>query len=507
MAGLMRMVVVSNRLPVVLEREGETWQVRPGSGGLVTALSPLLRQRGGLWIGWPGVRADESAGVESHLAEYSGAAGFEVVPVALTAEDVGGFYHGFSNEIIWPLFHDLQTRCNFVPEYWTTYRAVQGKFAEVVRQQARERDFIWVHDYHLMGLGRQLRRREALNRIGFFLHTPFPPPDIFLKLPWRAEVLEELLDYDVLGFQTPRDRDNFAACVRHLLPRARLRRKRGVIRVQQPGRSVHVDALPIGIDHAEFAARAAAPSVTARVRELRAQIADQQIVLSVDRLDYTKGIPYRLKAFRTALERYPDLHRQVTLFQLVVPSREAVPEYQDSRAEVEQLVGQVNGQFTEPGWIPIHHVFRPVERDELLALYRTADVGLVTPLKDGMNLVAKEYCACQVEGDGVLILSEFAGAAVQLGRHALLVNPYDLDGVAAALHQAVRTPRAARHAAMRHLRTNIRRYDVHWWAEQFLKASGLAVAATPAGPGLPTKHALPVTPTGAVPQDFEACTS
>jgi trehalose-6-phosphate synthase len=334
-------------------------------------------------------------------------------------------------------------------------------------------DFVWVHDYHLMGLGRQLLERGLRNRLGFFLHIPFPPPDIFSKLPWRSNVLQSLLHYDLLGFQTPRDRENFLDCVRRLLPEAHCHRQRGTIDCAVSQRETRIGVFPIGIDYECFAQMAASPATTQRVAELRQQMPGQQIILGLDRLDYTKGIPYRLRAFQLALRRHPELHRQVTLLQVVVPSREAVPEYQELKAQIEQLVSQINGEFTQPGWVPIHHVFRSLEREELVSYYRVADVALVTPLKDGMNLVAKEYCACQVEGNGVLILSEFAGAAVQMQRGAILVNPYDLAHVADAIRRAVTMTRAQRRRPMRRLRNIVRREDVYWWVDRFLGACGL----------------------------------
>jgi alpha,alpha-trehalose-phosphate synthase [UDP-forming] len=469
----MRLVIVSNRLPIVLEWVDEAWRTRPGGGGLVTALTPILQRHRGLWIGWPGADDIGHFDLQRALEDYHRAAGFELIPVAMTAEQVEGFYRGFSNEIIWPLFHDLQSRCNFVPDYWTTYLAVNEKFADVVAQQAQPTDFLWVQDYHLMGLARQLRRRGLQNRLGFFLHIPFPPPDIFSKLPWRADVLEGLLKYDLIGFQTPRDRSNFADCVRELVPRARRHRVHGGLEVKNAGQSTFVGCFPIGIDYSAFAKGAANPTVAQRAQEIHREMPGDQLVLGLDRLDYTKGIPYRLRAFGLALERYPDLHRKVTLLQVVIPSREAVPEYQDLRAEIERLVTQINGQFTQTGWVPIHYVFRSLERDELLAYYCAADVALVTPLKDGMNLVAKEYCACQLDGDGVLILSEFAGTAAQLHRDAVLVNPYDLDGVAEALRRAVEMSRKQRQPAMCRMQRILCRQDVHWWADRVLEACGV----------------------------------
>jgi trehalose 6-phosphate synthase len=476
-----RIVVISNRLPVVIETDEQGTRAHPGSGGLVTALAPILRQWGGLWIGWPGSAPGEEVEVERLLAGFNHSLGYSMTPVHLSPQERNGFYQGFSNEIIWPLFHDLQSSCNFVPEYWNAYQAVKEKFAEVVVQEVQPDDFVWVNDYHLMGLGRRLRERGVHNKLGFFLHIPFPPPDIFCKLPWRTDVLEGLLTHDVVGFQTPRDLENFNDCVRRLLPKARRRRSRGTLEVTHRRSTCSVGAFPIGIDFDEFAVPAASPEVAERARQLRADMQDQQVILGLDRLDYTKDIPYRLRAFRLALQRYPELHRAVTLLQVVIPSRQGVPEYQDLKAQIERLVSEINGEFTQPGWVPIHHVFRSLERADLLAYYRLADAALITPLKDGMNLVAKEYCACQVDGNGVLILSEFAGAAVQLGRHAVLVNPYDLDRVAGAIRHAVLMTKAERGPAMGRMRAILRRQDVYWWVNRFLAACGVDAPAERAG--------------------------
>jgi trehalose 6-phosphate synthase len=468
----MRILFVSNRLPIVIEQNGSDWSMHRGSGGLVTALDPLLKHWGGVWIGWPGMADMETERMDALLDEFGKREGYAVAAVPLTAAEYKDFYDGFCNQIIWPLFHDLQSLCNFQPDYWASSLKVEQKFADVVERHAHPDDLIWVQDYHLMGLGKVLADRGMPNKLAFFLHIPFPPPDIFCKLPWRKDVLKALLHYQVIGLQTTRDLKNFSDCVNHLLPDVEQRHTPRQARMVLEGHASVAGVFPIGIDYDEFAGGAAAPEVAASAAELRGHFPGQQIILAVDRLDYTKGIPYRLRSFERALERYPELRRRVTLFQVVVPSREMVPQYQDLKAEIEQRVAQINGKFTEPGWVPIHHVFRHVNRNELLAWYRVADVALVTSLKDGMNLVAKEFCACQLDGNGVLVLSEFAGASEQLGRWAILVNPYDIDCGADAVKLAVMMTPLERRPAMEKLRTNIREQNVHWWLSQFLKVCG-----------------------------------
>jgi len=465
-----RLVIVSNRLPIVIGRGdlGE-WQVQPGSGGLVTALAPILRDRAGLWIGWPGTV--EEVDLDGLVAIGSQDAGYMLKPVQLTAEEVDQYYFGFSNEIIWPLFHDMHSRCNFDPAYWNMYQAVNLKFTQVIAQNTGINDYIWVHDYHLMLVAKELRNMGLEHKIGFFLHTPFPPLDIYMKLPWRSQILEALLEYDLVGFQTRRDRNNFIQCAEALIKDIHYDARRQVSTITVPNREIKVGIFPISIDFKEFARQAAARSVAERASQLYEAIPNCQILLGVDRLDYSKGIPEKLRAFRNALERFDDLHGNVSLVQIVVPSREDIPEYQELKAEIEGFVSEINGKFTQSGWIPIHYMFRSLDWIELLAYYRAADIALVTPLKDGMNLVAKEYCGAKVDRNGVLILSEFAGAATQLRRSALLVNPYDIEGTANAIHRAYNMSTGERRSRMRRLRTSIAKRDIFWWLDFFLRAA------------------------------------
>lgn len=465
-----RLLVVSNRLPVVFEKNAGAWRSRTAAGGLVTALSPVLRKRGGLWVGWPGMGVQDDFDIDAALAEAGEQAGYEFAAVNITEEERDGFYHGFSNEIVWPLFHDLDMRCNFDPAYWRAYRSANHKFASVVRSHTREDDFIWVHDYHLMHVAKELREAGVDQKIGFFLHIPFPPPDIFLKLPWRFEVLRALLEFDVLGFQTQSYRRNFAQCINSVIPGISVRGRGRMIAVRTPQRKVHVGVFPISIDFNEFADRAAEPDVISRMGEIQEEFRGRRILLGVDRLDYTKGVPERLRAFGRALERHGELREHVSLVQVVVPSRTAIDEYKDLKAEIEMAVGEVNGRFSSAGWVPIHYVFRSFDRTELIAMYRAADVMVVTPLRDGMNLVAKEYCACRVLNDGALVLSEFAGTAATMHRGALLVNPHDIEGMAESMYNAVMMSEHEQKTRMRGLRRGVKTHDVFWWLDMFLAA-------------------------------------
>lgn len=477
-----RLIVVSNRLPLVLnQREDGQWEAKPSSGGLVSALVPVLQRRGGIWIGWPGTTDATEFQVGPALEQVSSDYGCTFKPVMLSEEDVNGFYFGFSNEVIWPLFHDLFTNCNFEPTYWQTYQEVNRRFTAVTAEVCDADDFVWVHDYHLMSVASELQRLGVPATTGFFLHTPFPPLEIFLKMPWRFDILSDLLAYDAIGFQTLRDRRNFLYCVRALF-HANVEGTGSVVRLRvhdslgedgrtHIGKEIAVGVFPIGIDFDRLANTAATDQVQQRARQLRADLGDRKIILGVDRLDYTKGLLNRLNAFRYALRRYPEMHGQVHLVQHVVPSRREIPDYNQLRLDMEGLISEINGEFTESGWVPIHYMFHSLPFEELVAYYVAADIALVTSLKDGMNLVAKEYCASKIDNDGVLILSEFAGAAAQLHKGALLINPHDIEQSAERIHRAFDMRIDQRKQRMRLLRRTIRSQDVHRWADAFLAAS------------------------------------
>jgi len=465
-----KLVIVSNRLPISLIKDNRgNWQVKPSSGGLVTALAPVLRDMGGLWIGWPGTMEDVN--LNKLLKQGSQNVGYLLKPVTLSADEMDKYYYGFSNEILWPLFHDLQTHCNFDPSYWNMYRAVNHKFAQAIAKNSTTNDYIWVNDYHLMLVAEELRSAGVKRNLGFFLHIPFPPLDIFMKLPWRAQVLQALLQYDLIGFQTPRDRNNFVYCVESIFKELRLDARKQVSTITVGKREVRVGTFPVGIDYRDFAQSAASNEVSEITQNLRNAHPECQILLGMDRLDYSKGIPERLRAFGNALERFEDLQGKITMIQIVVPSRIDISKYQQLKTEIEGLVSDINGRFTRLGWIPIHYMFRSLQRTELLAYYRAADIALVTPLKDGMNLIAKEYCAANIDESGVLILSEFAGAARQLRRNSLLVNPYDIEGVANMIHRAYSMSPEERHVRMQRLRKQIAKRDVFRWVNLLLETA------------------------------------
>jgi len=389
-------------------------------------------------------------------------------PVPLNAEQVENYYFGFSNEVLWPLFHDMVSRCQFKLEYWQSYDAVNQLFARQIAAETSAHDFVWVQDYHLIRVALHLQRMGKQRRTGYFLHIPFPPVDIFLKLPWRFQILEALLAFDTIGFQTVRDVQNFVSCVRELLTGVTVHSLDDIYVATADGHRTKIGNFPIGIDFREFDRRASFEAVSAEVALLHEQLHERQLILGIDRLDYTKGIPERLHAYRNALRRYPKLKVRTSLIQVVVPSREIVSGYRSMKEEVERLVSEINGEFTLPGWVPVHYLFRSLSMTELVAYYRASEISLVTPLKDGMNLISKEYVAANVDLNGTLILSEFAGSAAQLSEYAILVNPHDVVGTADAIFRAFEMNEGERNLRMQAMRDIVSETDVFWWTNAFL---------------------------------------
>jgi trehalose 6-phosphate synthase/phosphatase len=462
-----RLLVVSNRLPIVIKKnDAGDWYVGPGHGGLVTALAPVMKKNEGLWIGWPG--NEEELDIAGLLHEFSQGSTFALEPVILSPEEVEKYYRGFSNETLWPLFHDLLGHSKFESDNWKVYQEVNRRFAEKVASSIEQNDFVWIHDYQLILVGRYLRILGVRRPLTFFLHIPFPSLDLFRRLPWKHEIIHALMDYDLLGFQTIRDRRNFVQCIKGLIPEVEvdIRRRHSFLRYGK--RTVKVGNYPIGIDFNEFNDDSKSEEVAEAAWYLHEHLAKRQLVLGIDRLDYTKGIPERFMAFERALEKYPDLHGNISFLQVVVPSRTYVPDYQNLREVLDRLVGHINGKYGQSEWVPIHYMFRSLDRYQLLGHYKASEIALITPLRDGMNLIAKEYCACSVDLNGVLILSEFAGAADQLAKGAILVNPYDLEGTADAIYKAFMMDTGERKRRMQILRAEVRRNNVHRWVKWFM---------------------------------------
>ena len=464
-----RLIVVSNRLPVTVSVAEGKAVVTPSMGGLATGLKGPFERSQGLWIGWPG----DLSGLDE--AEHAGALRelekLRTVPVQLTAEEVRSYYEDFSNGVLWPLFHYLLDRIPLDSGGWDMYMRVNERFADVVAAHYRPGDMIWVQDYQLLLLPALLRQRIPDARIGFFLHIPFPASEVFRMLPWRADVLRGLLGADLVGFHTPSYARNFASAVMRILGH-----EPTFDEVHVDGRRVRFRAYPMGIDAEAFTGPGAPLEDDFVLRP------GEQLLLGVDRLDYTKGIRRRLTAFERVLQRRPDLRGKLRMVQVAVPSRENVGAYGDFRGRVEQTVGAINGRFSTLGGVVVHYLYRGLPQAQLLSLYRAASVMLVTPLRDGMNLVAKEYTAARTDGDGVLILSEFAGAAEEMPE-ALLVNPFDIDGMADAIEQALAMPEAERRTRMTQLNARVTHFNVHRWADSFLSALAEEELTHRGGPG------------------------
>ncbi|MBD7956669.1 alpha,alpha-trehalose-phosphate synthase (UDP-forming) [Microbacterium sp. Sa4CUA7] len=456
-------IVVANRLPVDRSgtEEGEE-QWRPSPGGLVTALNPVMRQADGAWVGWPG-----QADLEVEPFEFDG---MQLVPVALSAEDVELYYEGFSNDTIWPLYHDVIAAPRYRREWWQAYVRVNRRFAEAAADAAAEGATVWVQDYQLQLVPRMLRELRPDLVIGYFHHIPFPAYGLYSQLPWRRQVLEGLLGADVIGFQRVADASNFARAVRRQL---RYDTKASGIRVPTEdggARLALAKAFPISIDAEEYIRLAQRPDIVARAAEIRESLGNpKKVLLGVDRLDYTKGIRHRMKAFGELLQDGRLAVEDVTMVQVASPSRERVAAYVHLRDEIEQTVGRINGDFDTMDHTAIRYLHQAFPREEMVALYLAADVMLVTALRDGMNLVAKEYVASRVDNRGVLVLSEFAGAADELGT-ALRINPHDIEGVKDAIVRAVEMPAAEQGRRMRSLRKKVRDHDVSDWSSEFLEA-------------------------------------
>ncbi len=454
-----RVLIVSNRLPVTIRREGDGFEVERSPGGLSTGLWGPHSRGEGWWLGWPGLGGDLTASDQESLTARLSRD--RLAPVFLTPNELTRYYDGFANGFIWPVFHYLTGQVPLKTEDWPVYREVNERFADEVVARYREGDQIWVHDYHLMLVPALLRQRLPRARIGFFLHIPFPAAEVFRTLPHREDLLRGLLGADLIGFHTTSYLRHFASALLMLLGLPAQ-----VDRVVVDDRVVRLGVFPMGVNVKRIAAVAEEPAVREEARAMRAGA--EFMLLAIDRLDYTKGVLQRLLAYEALLHGHPELRERVKLVNLAVPSRVAVRAYRRFRQEVNALVGRINGAFATPSWVPVHYMFRSLSERRVVALYRAADVMLVTPIRDGMNLVAKEYVAARSDERGVLVLSEYAGAAAELVE-AVTTNPYEIDRAAAAYYAALTMPEAEQRDRMRALRARVMRQDVYQWVEGFLR--------------------------------------
>lgn len=443
-----RLVVVSNRVPSPVRETN--------LGGLVVGLKAALEEKGGLWFGWSGKTAEKPAS-QPRMSQLDN---FTLATLDLTESERRGYYENFANAILWPLFHGRLDLTRFERDDYETYLDVNRKFAKALFPLIEDGDIVWVHDYHLIPLASELRRLGVDNAIGFFLHIPFPQTEDFSALPWHKDLAKQFGAYDLAGFQTVQHHDNFCNHITEHYPD---------MKMCEDG-PPNVGVFPIGIDTRAFSTLAASNDVVREVARLERRMGSQSWIVGVERLDYTKGVAERFKGFEAMLEANPDLRGAVSLVQIAAPSREKISDYQEMRETLEALSGHINGQFSTIDWTPIRFINRAFSQSRLAALYRFSKVGLVTPLRDGMNLVAKEYVAAQdPEDPGILILSRFAGAAEEL-QDAVLVNPYDIFEIAEALKTALEMPLKERQARWRAMMAILEKNDVHHWRKSFVSA-------------------------------------
>lgn len=463
-------IIISNRLPLQLKINNNEIEATPSVGGLATGMKSVHRDGNGVWIGWTGLTEEEIPAdlvddvVEATIKE-------QCVPVSLNQDDIDGFYYGFSNRTIWPLFHYFIEYSEFEKESWQSYKRVNEKYAQVVLANIEDGDTVWVHDYQLMLLPELIKKERPDVQIGFFLHIPFPSYEVFRILPWREEILKGLLGSDLIGFHTYDYQRHFLSSVSRIL-----RHEVSFNEITLKDRMVTVNSFPMGIDYKKFAEAAEKHDTAKNQSELQRRLdthidstPDAKMILSIDRLDYSKGIANRIRAYEYFLEKYPQFKEKVRLVMLAVPSRSNVPQYQLLKKEVDELVGRINGKFATVSWTPIWYFYRSMPFENLIDLYTTCEVALLTPIRDGMNLVAKEYVATRSHGTGVLILSEMAGAAQEMSE-AVIINPNNFEEIADALKLAIEMPEEEQIKRNKFLQKRLKRYNVEKWAEDFMNA-------------------------------------
>lgn len=452
-------IIVSNRLPVKLTDNGGELTLTPSEGGLATGLGSIYKQDNNIWIGWPGMEIDdpdEQRDVAEALADEN------LKPVFLTQEEINQYYEGFSNEIIWPVFHYMNTYAKYQQSYWEYYYKVNQKFAEAIAEVAEKDDIIWIQDYQLLLLPGMIRDLFPEISIGFFQHIPFPSYELFRLIPWRNEILAGMLGADLVGFHTYDDARHFAHACRRLLG---TKNSSNVINFEN--RAVLVDSFPMGIDSKKFGRLSNEPAVKQEMELLRDNFSNFEMVLSIDRLDYSKGILQRLQAFELLLQLEPSFIERAVLYMVVVPSRDTVPQYKELRDEIDKFVGNINARYRTIAWQPVYYFYRSFPIEHLSALYNMASVCLVTPMRDGMNLVCKEYVASRVNDDGVLVLSEMAGASKEL-IDALIVNPNDIGAIARAVREALMMNREDQQRRMSSMRKIVNKFDINHWVRMFM---------------------------------------
>jgi len=452
-------IIISNRLPIQIERKKDKLIIKPSAGGLATGLNSAFDSTEICWVGWPGIVPKDDSEKEKIIALLKP---MNLLPVFLSKEEIHNFYEGYSNEVLWPICHYQPSYIHFDREYWSTYVAVNKKFCDAALSAQHSPDFIWVQDYQLMLLPQLLRQENQELNIGYFHHIPFPSEELFMNIPQRKELIEGLLGADLIGFHTFADSQNFLnACKKVLHVPC------GHNQLKYSDRHIFVESFPMGIDYDKFVRTSSRPEVNAIATQFRSHFPNQKIIISVDRLDYSKGILERLRAFLTFLEKYPEWHSKVVLYMLIVPSRDKVSQYKKLKDEINRKVSEINSIYGNLSWTPVLYFYKSLPFEELIGLYIASDICMITSTRDGMNLVSKEYIACKTNSDGVLILSEFAGASKELV-DALIVNPYNRVETADSIYHAIRMPPEEIRERTEANRQIIQKFNVHHWVRLFL---------------------------------------
>jgi trehalose 6-phosphate synthase/phosphatase len=465
-----RLLIVSNRVPYTINKVEGKIVYKKTVGGLVTAIDPLLKKIGGLWIGWSGAsEPNKEISDRIRIEEKSSPDGYELKLVKLNENEIKDYYRGFSNRTIWPLFHGFLFQSYFDSDYWKAYQRINKKFAREIVSVMEEDDIIWVHDYHLMLVPEILRCSDKKSKIIFFLHIPFPNYEILNALPWSKEIVKGLLGCDLIGFQTRKDAVNFLAACKEIL---KLSPDFYEFKVNYKDRDIYVKEFPISIDQESFSRIGKKKEASKFIKNIKTHSKATRFVLGVERLDYTKGLKEKFRAIERFFDKYPDYKKKVVFIQIAVPTRTKIQEYSRFKKEIDEMVGRINGKFTDGIWSPISYIYRSLSQEKLVSYYKLSDICLVTPLKDGMNLIAKEYVASRSEIDSVVVLSRFAGVADEFKEFAIMVNPYDVEEVADSIKTALEMGIEEKKERFNGLKEIIREKDVFYWMESIFHSFG-----------------------------------
>lgn len=463
-----RLIVVSNRVPYIISKVRDEIVYKKTAGGLVTALDPLLKKIEGLWIGWDGtIGSSNKIKDRIKIGENNSSKGYELKLVKLNENEVKDYYGGFSNRTLWPLFHGFLFQSYFDYDYWKAYQRINKKFANEVISVSDKNDIIWVHDYHLLLVPETIRHSNKEAKIIFFLHIPFPNYEILNALPWNKEIAKGLLGCDLIGFQTKKDAINFLAACKEIL---KLNPDFNEFKVNYNGRNIYVKEFPISIDYENFNKISKKKEASKFIKNIKSYSKDIRFVLSVERLDYTKGLKERFRSIERFFDKYPSYRKKVVFIQIAVPTRTKVQEYIRFKEEIDEMVGRINGKFADGIWSPILYIYKSLSQEKLVSYYKLSEICLVTPLKDGMNLIAKEYVASRSEMDSALILSRFAGVADEFKDYAIMVNPYDIEGVADSIKIALEMDHEQKISRFENLKEIVKKRDVFYWLESIFKS-------------------------------------